>query len=109
MNAAASTAAADFMAGRTLAEPSAIAGFIADGGSEHSHTLRRSVAAAYATTFTDLTGWATATPTKQLDAPVPVRGLVAYLLLQLAMKWLPPELHTALRDKVGARARPAQP
>ena len=36
-------------------------------------------------------------------------GLVAYLLLQLAMKWLPPELHTALRDKVGARARPAQP
>jgi len=81
LNAAASTAAADFMAGRTLAEPSAIAGFIADGGSEHSHTLRRSVAAAYATTFTDLTGWATATPTKQLDAPVPVRGLVAYLLL----------------------------
>lgn len=35
-------------------------------------------------------------------------GVIAYLLLQAAYKFLPAELHAALRDKVGARARPAK-
>jgi uncharacterized membrane protein YkvA (DUF1232 family) len=33
-------------------------------------------------------------------------GLIAYLLLQLAFKFLPPDLLTALKTKVEARARP---
>jgi uncharacterized membrane protein YkvA (DUF1232 family) len=33
-------------------------------------------------------------------------GLIAYLLLQLSFKFLPPELLAALRGKVQARARP---
>lgn len=33
-------------------------------------------------------------------------GLVAYVLLQLAFKFLPPELHAVLRAKVDARAAP---
>ena len=33
-------------------------------------------------------------------------GLIAYLLLQLAFKFLPPDLMAALRDKVQARTRP---
>jgi len=35
-------------------------------------------------------------------------GLIAWLLLQLAFKFLPPELMAALRDKVQARARPVR-
>lgn len=31
-------------------------------------------------------------------------GLIAYVLLQLAFKFLPADLHTALRSKVKARA-----
>ena len=33
-------------------------------------------------------------------------GLIAYLLLQLAFKFLPPDLLAGLRGKVEARARP---
>jgi len=33
-------------------------------------------------------------------------GIVAYLLLQVAFKFLPPELMAALRSKVESRARP---
>ncbi len=33
-------------------------------------------------------------------------GLIAYLLLQLAFKFLPPELLAALRGKIEARVRP---
>ena len=33
-------------------------------------------------------------------------GLIAYLLLQLAFKFLPAELHAVLRAKVDARAAP---
>lgn len=33
-------------------------------------------------------------------------GLVAYLLLQAAFKFLPPELYAALRGKVESRTRP---
>ena len=35
-------------------------------------------------------------------------GLIAYLLLKLAFKFLPPEPLAALRDKVEARAQPSQ-
>ena len=35
-------------------------------------------------------------------------GLIAYLLLKLAFRFLPPELLAALRDKVEARAQPRQ-
>lgn len=34
-------------------------------------------------------------------------GLIAYLLLQLSFKFLPPELLAALRGKVQARVQPA--
>ena len=33
-------------------------------------------------------------------------GLIAYVLLQVAFKFLPPALHAALRSKVTARTRP---
>ncbi|MFT3777295.1 MAG: YkvA family protein [Ottowia sp.] len=33
-------------------------------------------------------------------------GLIGYLLLQLAFKFLPPELMAALRDKVQTRTKP---
>ena len=33
-------------------------------------------------------------------------GLIAYVLLQVAFKFLPPDLHAALRSKVTARTRP---
>lgn len=33
-------------------------------------------------------------------------GLIAYVLLQVAFKFLPPDLHAALRGKVTARTRP---
>ncbi|MFT4194704.1 YkvA family protein [Ottowia sp.] len=33
-------------------------------------------------------------------------GLIGYLLLQLAFKFLPPDLMAALRDKVQARTKP---
>ncbi len=33
-------------------------------------------------------------------------GLIAYLLLQLAFRFLPPELYAALRGKVASRSRP---
>ncbi len=36
-------------------------------------------------------------------------GLIAYLLLQLAFKFLPPDLMSALRSKVEARVRPIRP
>jgi len=36
-------------------------------------------------------------------------GLVAWLLLRLAYRFLPPELMAALRGKVEARVRPATP
>ena len=35
-------------------------------------------------------------------------GVIAYLLLKLAFKFLPPELLAALRGKVEARAQPSQ-
>ena len=35
-------------------------------------------------------------------------GVIAYLLLKLAFRFLPPELLAALRDKVEARAQPRQ-
>lgn len=35
-------------------------------------------------------------------------GLVAYFLLQLAFKFLPPELYASLRAKVSARTRPVR-
>ena len=34
-------------------------------------------------------------------------GLIAYVLLQVAFKFLPPDLHAALRSTVPARTRPA--
>ena len=34
-------------------------------------------------------------------------GLIAYVLLQVAFKFLPPDLHATLRSKVTARTRPA--
>ena len=33
-------------------------------------------------------------------------GLIAYVLLQVAFNFLPPDLHAALRSKVTARTRP---
>lgn len=33
-------------------------------------------------------------------------GLIAYVLLQVAFKFLPPDLHAALRSKATARTRP---
>ena len=33
-------------------------------------------------------------------------GLIAYVLLQVAFNFLPPDLHAALRSKVAARTRP---
>ena len=36
-------------------------------------------------------------------------GLIAYLLLQVAFKFLPPDLMSALRSKVEARVRPIRP
>lgn len=33
-------------------------------------------------------------------------GLIAYVLLQVAFKFLPPDLHAVLRGKVTARTRP---
>ena len=36
-------------------------------------------------------------------------GLIAYLLLQLSFKFLPPDLLTTLKGKVEARSRPARP
>ena len=35
-------------------------------------------------------------------------GVIAYLLLKLAFRFLPPELLAALRDKVEARGQPSQ-
>jgi len=55
--------------------------FIAIGDSETARTIRRATVTAYTSAFTDLAGWANATPAQRLSVPLPVRGLVAYLLL----------------------------
>lgn len=65
-------------------EPAAAERFIAIGDSETARRNRRITVATYMRTFTDLTGWATATPAQRLCAPLPVRGLVAFLLLATA-------------------------
>ena len=36
-------------------------------------------------------------------------GLIAYVLLQLALRLLPADLHAALRARIHARGRPVQP
>jgi integrase len=55
--------------------------FIAIGDSETARKIRRATVTAYTSAFTDLAGWANATPAQRLSVPLTVRGLVAYLLL----------------------------
>ncbi len=65
-------------------EPTAVAGFIAIGDSKTARKNRRTIIATYTSVFTDLAGWANATPAQRLCAPLTVRGLIAYLLLATA-------------------------
>lgn len=65
-------------------EQAAAERFVAIGDTEIARKNRRSIVTAYTDLFTDLTGWSTATPVQRLCAPLPVRGLIAYLLLAIA-------------------------
>lgn len=59
----------------------AIEEFIALGSSVATRTTRRCIAAAFTAHFVDLTGWSNAGLAHQLDAALPVRGVVARLLV----------------------------
>ena len=59
----------------------AIEEFIALGSSAATRTTRRCTAAAFTDDFADLTGWSNAGLANQLGAALPVRGVVARLLV----------------------------
>ena len=59
----------------------AIEEFIALGSSAATRTTRRCIAAAFTDDFMDLTGWSNAGLANQLGAALPVRGVVARLLV----------------------------